>query len=248
VDQNFSVREASNRGMSYRDVSESLRAYRDRIANDLEEARRAAQEAEDRASKVAVLEKELAETEGLLAKMGPARRGLPLLDGLRIAAPCPAKWEEMVGDEHVRFCGQCEKNVYNLSSLSRDEAEALLVAKEGKICARIFRREDGTVLTEDCPVGAKRRRRRRATLAAVGGGLMAAAAALGARETRGKVEAIPVVEMGEPTAGVVEMGDPAPAPTTSGHWLGGAVAVPVPPTTAHATMGRPALPQKPKSR
>ena len=69
--------------MSYRDVSESLRAYRDRVANDLDEARRAAREAAERASKVAILEKELAETEGLLAKMGGARRGLPLLDDVR---------------------------------------------------------------------------------------------------------------------------------------------------------------------
>jgi len=70
----------------------------------------------------------------------------------------------MVGDEHVRFCGQCEKNVYNLSSLPREEAEALLVAKEGKMCVRLYRRDDGTVLTNDCPVGVKKRRRRRAAL------------------------------------------------------------------------------------
>ncbi|MGH7296238.1 MAG: hypothetical protein ACRELB_14955, partial [Polyangiaceae bacterium] len=214
--------------MSYRDVSESLRAYRDRIASDLEEARRAAKEAADRADRVKVLENELTETDGLLAKMGTPRRGLPMLDDLRIAAPCPAKWEDMVGDDHVRFCGGCEKNVYNLSSLSRDEAEALLVAREGNLCARIYRRQDGTVLTEDCPVGVKKRRRRRATLAAVGGGLMAAAAALGAKETR--------ATMGEPmpiTMGSVAQVEPLPtAPTSTattaptGHWLGGAVALP----------------------
>lgn len=26
------------------------------------------------------------------------------LSNIRIASPCSQKWEEMVGDEHVRFC------------------------------------------------------------------------------------------------------------------------------------------------
>src|SRR5580704_343466 len=99
--------------MAYRDVSESLRAYRDRIANDLDEARRAAKDLVEQAGKARVLEKELAETDALLAKMGGRGKGLPLLDAVHVAAPCPASWEQMVGDEHVRFCGQCEKNVYN---------------------------------------------------------------------------------------------------------------------------------------
>jgi hypothetical protein len=217
--------------MSYRDVSESLRGYRDRIANDLEEARRAAREAAEHASRVEVLERELAETEGLLAKMAGKKRGLPLLDDIRIAAPCKASWDDMVGDEHVRFCGQCEKNVYNLSSLSRDEAEALLAAREGKMCVRLYRRADGTVLTEDCPVGARARRRRRAALAAVGAGLMATAAALSV-STTGK---LPATTMGEPpvtvTAGAVALPTPSADPTTppattstvQGQWAAGGI-------------------------
>jgi hypothetical protein len=241
--------------MSYRDVSESLRGYRDRIANDLEEARGAAKEAAERAQRVAILERELAETEDLLAKMVQTKRGLPMLDDIHIAAPCTARWEEMLGDEHVRFCGQCEKNVYNLSSLTRDEAEALLAAREGRMCVRLYRRTDGTVLTEDCPVGARARRRRRAAMAMVGGGLMAAAAALSAR---GAGTARPT--MGEPAP--VAMGsavvDPIPTPTTTteatttpiqGHWVAGGIgrAMPAPTnrppsSTKPATlMGRPAM-------
>jgi hypothetical protein len=215
--------------MSYRDLSHSLRAYRDRIQGELEEARRAAQEASDRASKVAVLEKELAETEGLIAKMGTGKRGLPMLDDVRVAAPCKANWDEMVGDDHVRFCGQCEKNVYNLSSLSRDEAEALLIAREGKMCVRLYRRDDGTVLTDDCPVGVKKRRRRRAVLAAVGGGLMAAASAVGLRAMHDRS-----VVMGDPRPPsnapdrtpqtlppVPKVTASAPEPS-QGHWTAGA--------------------------
>jgi Carboxypeptidase regulatory-like domain len=88
------------------------------------------------------------------------------LDRIRIATPCPVTWEQMVGDDRVRFCEHCELNVYNLASLSRREAEALLSSTEGRLCARLYRRHDGTVLTEDCPVGLSRLRRRVAQTAA----------------------------------------------------------------------------------
>jgi hypothetical protein len=163
--------------MSYRDTADALRAYRERVASDLEAARRAAHEASERAKQVKVLEKELSETDELLASMA-GRKTLPLLDTLQIAAPCKADWDEMIGDEQVRYCGQCEKNVYNLSAMPRAEAEALLVEREGTVCVRLYKRQDGTVLTADCPVGVRRRRRRRLAVATLGGGLMAAAASI----------------------------------------------------------------------
>jgi hypothetical protein len=97
---------------------------------------------------------------------------LRLLDNLEVATPCNAAWDDMRGDERVRFCALCEKNVYNLSSLARDEAEALVREKEGKLCVRFFRRDDGTVLTADCPVGLRRRLYRRIASAAAGLGLL----------------------------------------------------------------------------
>ena len=75
------------------------------------------------------------------------------IDRLRIATPCPISWEQMTGDNRVRFCGHCQLNVYNVSELSRIEAEALMASAEGRICARLYRRADGTILTKDCPVG-----------------------------------------------------------------------------------------------
>jgi hypothetical protein len=72
----------------------------------------------------------------------------------------------MVGDNSVRFCNHCRLNVYNLSELSKDEAEALLASTEGRLCARLYRRSDGTVLTKDCPVGLQALRRRMARSAA----------------------------------------------------------------------------------
>jgi hypothetical protein len=77
-----------------------------------------------------------------------------LLANIKVASPCPARWGHMVGDNRARFCGQCRKHVYNLSSLTADEAVALIREREGGLCARFYRRADGTVLTSDCPVGA----------------------------------------------------------------------------------------------
>ena len=82
------------------------------------------------------------------------------LDGVRIAAPCPADWGKMVGDERVRFCGSCELHVYNLSGMTRREAEALVTNAEGRLCVRFYRRRDGTILTRNCPVGLSAVRRR----------------------------------------------------------------------------------------
>jgi hypothetical protein len=152
-----------------------------------------------------------------------------VLEELSIAAPCRASWEQMVGDDHVRFCGQCEKNVYNLSSLPREEAEALLVAKEGKMCVRLYRRADGTVLTNDCPVGVKKRRRRRAAFATMAGSLMAAAAAVGLESKATMGDPMPAT-MG---SAVVMQGDltspPATVATTptgdppGGQWIAGGI-------------------------
>jgi hypothetical protein len=63
--------------------------------------------------------------------------------------------------ERVRHCGDCNKNVYNLSQMTRDEAEALLLAKEGRLCVRYFQRKDGTILLKDCTVGVTNGRKRK---------------------------------------------------------------------------------------
>src|SRR5215210_4470085 len=87
------------------------------------------------------------------------------LDYVRVAAPCPADWGKMVGDERVRFCGSCDRHVYNLSGMTRREAEALVTNTEGRLCVRFYRRADGTILTRNCPVGLSAVRRRVARVA-----------------------------------------------------------------------------------
>ena len=82
------------------------------------------------------------------------------LDSIRVASPCKASWNDMTGDDRVRHCQLCKLNVYNLSGLSREEAERLVQGAEGRLCVRFFQRSDGTVLTRDCPKGLAAIRRR----------------------------------------------------------------------------------------
>jgi hypothetical protein len=75
------------------------------------------------------------------------------LENIRIASPCSANWNAMQGNDRKRFCGDCKLNVYNLSGMTRYDAENLLRLSEGRLCVRYFQRPDGTIITQDCPVG-----------------------------------------------------------------------------------------------
>jgi hypothetical protein len=83
------------------------------------------------------------------------RTEIPLLQNVRVASPCQASWDAMtpIDEERVRFCEGCQKRVFNLSAMGQAEAEGLLRAHEGHLCVRYYRRHDGTILTNDCPVG-----------------------------------------------------------------------------------------------
>src|ERR1700720_2010162 len=87
------------------------------------------------------------------------------LDRVRIAAPCTADWDQMIGNDRARFCGQCNLNVYNLSSMSKAEAESFIAGNEGRLCVRFYRRADGSILTNNCPVGLRAIRRRMSSFA-----------------------------------------------------------------------------------
>jgi hypothetical protein len=109
------------------------------------------------------------------------------LENVRVAVPCSADWNQMTGDERVRFCGQCNLNVYNLSGMTKREAESLVTEAEGRLCIRYYRRADGTILTRNCPVGLTAIKRRfssitRAILSAVLSFLAGTGVYLGLRE------------------------------------------------------------------
>jgi len=147
---------------------------------------------------------------------------------MRVASPCTADWEKMTGNDRTRFCDQCQKHVYNLSAMSRAQAEALMGIAEGKICVRYYQRHDGTVLTEDCPVGWRKivkesRRRSALALAACVSVFVSALGLIGCSR-----------------AGTSQ---PKPVPPPPDHReVMGAPANPAPPTTAPNTSQAPTPP------
>jgi hypothetical protein len=192
------------------------------------------------AARHAALETELAdktrevEQASRLLAEARARARLPVLDNIRVAAPCSADWAKMTGDERVRHCGDCKKNVYNLSDMTRDEAEALIIAKEGRLCVRYFQRADGTILLKDCSVGVARRRKRR-VIAAGAAALLAGGAAMVYRGMTSIGAEMPDVEV--ETVEATTMGAVMVAPDSNvTEWMG---QVPEPPPVE--VKGEPAL-------
>ncbi|NUO48479.1 MAG: hypothetical protein HOV80_06450 [Polyangiaceae bacterium] len=232
--------------------------YRDELAplrSQLDALRAEAEALDARLGQADELKKRRAEVAAEASELEKRMRNLhtqSTLDGLRIASPCNASWDEMVGDERVRFCGSCTKNVYNVAGMTRDEANVLFRENEGgRVCLRIFKRADGTVITADCPEGVKKKRIRR--LAMVAGGLAASAAAAVAgfshSRTMGDIAIAGGVQMPAPqpevAAGGVEvtphmMGE-APMPTMgTAEPVVKPVPPPVPPTARpiHSTGSR----------
>ena len=140
------------------------------------------------------------------------------LDRVRIAAPCKADWQQMIGTDRVRFCGQCSLNVYNLSSMTKTEAESLIARTEGRLCVRFYQRADGSILTRNCPVGLRVIYRRLSYL-----GRAASAAILSFFAGLGVYEALTPAPLTTPRMGVMVetvgesalMKDPEPGTTTS---------------------------------
>ncbi len=88
------------------------------------------------------------------------------INTLRIASPCPADWNQMVGDDRARHCSECNLNVYNLSAMTEREIQQLVAKSQGRLCGRMYRRSDGTVITQDCPKGLRAAARRVSRMAA----------------------------------------------------------------------------------
>ncbi len=220
--------------MPYRDLA-ALKTRHEALAKDLADIQAKTKELSGLAQEEERVRRALAETEALLRQTQPVSAPLKL-ETLTVASPCSAKWDEMTGDDRARFCGKCEKNVYNLSAMSAPEAEALLREKEGDVCVRFFQRADGTVMTADCPIGVRRKRvRRLAVLATAGGALSAVAAMMVPHATMGacKPPHRDLTTNGEGPVGVTQ------PPSDAVPMMGSAVPMPPPPPVR---MGRVATP------
>jgi hypothetical protein len=176
-----------------------------------------------------------------------SKKTLPILDtldDLRVATPCHADWDQMTpvsatDGARARFCGSCEKNVYDLSAMTRGDAMSLIERHEGQVCVRFYQRADGTVLTADCPVGVraalKRAERRALATMAAGIGAVAALVAffVGSNPLSRRFQVIEqkIEAVVSPPA---MMGSPPPPPAMMGE---------VAPEPEHPTMGKPSVPR-----
>lgn len=162
-----------------------------------------------------------------------------------IAAPCSAKWDEMTGDDKMRFCGECKLHVLNAAAMTDEEVmRALQRTLTGeRVCMRLYRRTDGTFLTRNCPKGLQLLRQRaqeavRRVAALFSGTLAllmacAASAAPGGNKQHGNDQA-------KPTWHCTVQGAAAPQPKKAQTSTGAANVTPVVPRTyyAHERMGR----------
>jgi hypothetical protein len=161
-----------------------------------------------------------------------------LLDRVRIAAPCQTSWDAMEGDERMRFCTMCRKHVYNIAAMTSAEAETLIERSGDDVCARLYRRADGTVLTADCRVGLKlalyRRLRRFAACVALFAGTVAGVVSPARAESAAQNSPLP---------------QPGKHSTVSQAWIDWALDVlgfrPRPPRAFLGRICRPPTPQKP---
>lgn len=53
----------------------------------------------------------------------------------------------MVGNERVRFCPECHRDVYDFSRMSDKDVEQLVSRRQQRLCARVRQRPDGSVVT-----------------------------------------------------------------------------------------------------
>ncbi|CAN5391127.1 hypothetical protein BH09SUM1_BH09SUM1_29960 [soil metagenome] len=164
------------------------------------------------------------------------------LNLLRIANPCPVSWNSMKGTDRERFCGLCKKNVYDTSKMKADEIRALVGGSDGEVCARLFKRQDGTLVTADC---APTRRRRAVMFAmtvigaimAVGASAFASTTSSTSRSARPRDTAEQFARTHEPTRTIINWIAPPPPMSMI---AGGLVAMPMGKIAAPAPQPNPA--------
>lgn len=62
-----------------------------------------------------------------------------LSEKLKVASPCTEDWEAMTGNDRVRFCSHCSKNVNNVSALTRKDVLKLVRKSGGRLCVRYIK-------------------------------------------------------------------------------------------------------------
>ncbi len=88
------------------------------------------------------------------------------LNKISLAYPCPVRWEDMRGGERVRNCDSCSLQVFNTAELTEREVVDLISSRsDSRLCIRLHKRSDGTLITKNCPIGFRASVRRAAKFA-----------------------------------------------------------------------------------
>lgn len=61
------------------------------------------------------------------------------VDALKVYEPCTQDWEDMTGNEKVRFCSHCQLSVNNISEMTQTEAMRLVRNSSKRICVRYIK-------------------------------------------------------------------------------------------------------------
>lgn len=77
----------------------------------------------------------------------PSKRRI--LDQVTVLDPCPMSWDKMVGDDKVRFCGECQRKVWNFFEMTDAEVVEVMQANPERLCAQIKKTKSGQLLTKD---------------------------------------------------------------------------------------------------
>lgn len=75
------------------------------------------------------------------------KKSLNILDSISVASPCGEDWNQMRGSDEARFCSHCQKDVHDLSAITRKQAKKLIAASNGGLCVRYVPRPDGKIQT-----------------------------------------------------------------------------------------------------
>lgn len=75
-----------------------------------------------------------------------------VLDSVRVPQPCDVAWEAMRGEDAARLCVSCDRQVHDLASMTRREAESLVTNIRGSVCVRLTRRGGRTLTRDDAPL------------------------------------------------------------------------------------------------
>ena len=85
---------------------------------------------------------------------------------LKIDNPCSANWDQMIGNEWVRFCEHCRLTVNDLTPLTPKRVRRLIAGSKGRLCVRFKQDHDGLPLIKAVPQQLHQIRKRVSKLAA----------------------------------------------------------------------------------